>query len=97
MDANEAAGTPVTLDPGGQPVLVNIQGQLQVGPNPNAPQSTFQDNKQFKYDGSTVRGNHTISFGAAYNRIVIGGFGNFFGLAPRIRSDAFCNDDCFRK
>ena len=65
VDANEAAGTPVTLDPGGQPILVNIQGQLGVGPNVNAPQSTFQDNKQFKYDASIVRGNHTISFGAA--------------------------------
>jgi hypothetical protein len=86
VDANEAAGTPGTLDPGGQPILVNIQGQLSVGPNANAPQSTFQDNKQFKYDGSIVRSNHTVSFGAAYNRIVIGGFGNFFGLAPRIRS-----------
>jgi hypothetical protein len=84
--ANEAAGTPVTLDPAGDPILVNIIGQVNVGPNLLAPQATFQDNKQVKYDGSVVKGNHTIRFGAAYNRIVIGGFGNFFGLAPRVRS-----------
>jgi Carboxypeptidase regulatory-like domain/TonB dependent receptor len=87
VDANEAAGTPVTLDPAGNPILVNIISTVQVGPNLNAPQATFQDNKQVKYDGSVVKGNHTIRFGAAYNRIIIGGFGNFFGLAPRIRSN----------
>ena len=86
IDANEAAGTPVTLDSAGNPILVNIVGTVQVGPNLNAPQATFQDNKQLKYDASVVKGNHTIRFGAAYNRIIIGGFGNFFGLAPRIRS-----------
>ena len=86
VDANSAAGTPVTLDPAGAPVLVNFLGQLTVGPNLNAPQATFQDNKQFKYDASFIKGSHTFRFGAAYNKILIGGFGNFFGLAPRIRS-----------
>ena len=85
--ADEAAGTPVTLDPAGNPILVNIINQVQVGPSLLAPQATFQDNKQAKYDASFVKGNHTIRFGAAYNRIIIGGFGNFFGLAPRIRSN----------
>jgi hypothetical protein len=86
VDANSAAGTPVTLDPNGGPILVSFLGQLTVGPNLNAPQSTFQDNKQLKYDASFVKGNHTIRFGVAYNKILIGGFGNFFGLAARIRS-----------
>jgi len=47
--ANSGAGTPLTLDPAGKPVLVRITGQLQdVGPDLLAPQQTFQDNKQLK-------------------------------------------------
>jgi len=95
VDANSAAGTPVTLDPNGGAVLVSFLGQLTVGPNLNAPQSTFQDNKQFKYDASFIKGSHTIRFGAAFNKILIGGFGNFFGLAPRIRSSFTASNRVF--
>src|SRR5207247_10020640 len=59
VDANAAAGTPTTLDPAGKPILVRILGQLQdVGPDLLAPQSTFQDNKQAKYDAGLINGNH---------------------------------------
>jgi hypothetical protein len=47
-----------------------------------APQATFQTDKQGKYDGSFVYGNHTIRYGASINRILGGGFASFFGLAP---------------
>jgi Carboxypeptidase regulatory-like domain len=53
-----------------------------LGPNLLAPQGTFQSNKQFKYDGSKVWGSHILRFGAGFNRILGGGFANFFGLAP---------------
>jgi hypothetical protein len=86
VDANAAAGTPTTLDPGGKPVLVNIQNILTVGPDLLAPQKTFQDNKQTKYDASTVVRNHTFRFGASYNKIDEAVFASFFGLAPRIRA-----------
>src|SRR5262245_20629442 len=86
VDGNSQAGTPTTLDPAGAPILVNIQGQLSVGPNANAPQTTFQDNQQVKYDSSVTRGNHTLRFGASYNHIVANGFASFFGNAPRIRA-----------
>ncbi|MGH9935185.1 MAG: TonB-dependent receptor domain-containing protein, partial [Blastocatellia bacterium] len=56
------------------------------GPNANAPQTTFQDDQQIKYDGSATTGNHTFRFGASYNRIVASGFASFFGNAPRIRA-----------
>jgi hypothetical protein len=85
VDGNAAAGTPATLDPGGAPVLVNIQSFLTVGPDATAPQQTFQDNKQIKYDGSVVIGNHSLRFGASYNRILVAGFASFFGQAPRLR------------
>jgi len=87
VDANAAAGTPTTLDPAGKPVLLSIVGQLQVGPNALAPQETFQDNKQVKYDGSVVAGNHTLRFGASYNRLALGGLASFFGNAPRVRAN----------
>ncbi len=87
VDANSAAGTPTTLDPAGKPILVRILGSLQdVGPDLLAPQSTFQDNRQGKYDASVVTGNHTFRFGISYNRYDEAVFANFFGLAPRIRA-----------
>jgi hypothetical protein len=87
VDANAAAGTPETLDPAGAPVLVRVRGAVQdIGPNLLAPQQTFQDNLQGKYDGSLSHGNHTFRFGFSYNHIEEAVFANFFGLAPRIRS-----------
>jgi carboxypeptidase family protein len=86
VDANAAAGTPATLASNGTPVLVNIQNILTVGPDSLAPQKTFQDNKQSKYDASVVARNHTFRFGASYNRIDEAVFASFFGNAPRIRS-----------
>jgi len=88
VDANSAAGTPGTLDPGGSPILVRITGGVQdIGPDLLAPQQTFQDNLQGKYDGSLSNGNHTFRFGFSYNHIEEAVFANFFGLAPRIRGN----------
>jgi hypothetical protein len=87
VDANAAAGTPATLDPAGHPILVRILNVLQdVGPDLLAPQQTFQDNTQGKYDASVISGNHTFRFGFSYNHIAEAVFANFFGLAPRIRA-----------
>jgi Carboxypeptidase regulatory-like domain/TonB dependent receptor len=86
VDANTAAGTPETLDPAGGPILVRIRNGVQdIGPDLLAPQQTFQDNTQAKYDGSLTSGNHTFRFGFSYNHIAEAVFANFFGLAPRIR------------
>jgi outer membrane receptor for ferrienterochelin and colicin len=49
------------------------------GPNSLAPQQTYQDNRQFKYDGSMTFGSHVIRFGGEVNRIKLGGFANFSG------------------
>lgn len=87
VDADSAAGTPGTLDPAGKPVLVRILNRLQdVGPDLLAPQQTFQDDKQTKYDASVVFGRHTLAFGAEYNHIEQFVFASFFGLAPRLRA-----------
>src|SRR5262249_16720580 len=86
VDANSQAGTPTTLDPTGAPLEVDILNQLTVGPDPLAPQQTFQDNNQVKYDAAVTTGNHTVRYGASYNHIRAGGFASFFGNAPRIRA-----------
>ncbi len=80
VDANTLAGTPIL------PVQVNITGLggFVIGPNANAPQNTYQQNRQTKYDASWVKGHHTIQFGAEYNRVDEAGFASFFGLGPRV-------------
>ena len=80
VDANTLAGTPI------EKVQVNITGLggFVIGPNANAPQNTYQQNRQTKYDASWVKGHHTIQFGAEYNRIDEAGFASFFGLGPRV-------------
>jgi hypothetical protein len=62
----------------GVPYFLGV-GQFQQGPNGLAPQQTYQDNFQNKYDGSYVVGNHTLRYGGEINRIVLGGFANFAG------------------
>jgi len=56
------------------------------GLNILAPQATFQTDKQFKYTGSKILGTHTLVYGVGVNRILGGGFANFFGLGPAVRS-----------
>jgi hypothetical protein len=88
VDANTAAGTPETLDPAGGPILVRITGGVQdIGPDLLAPQQTFQDNLQGKYDASLSSGNHTFRFGFSYNHIEEAVFADFFGLSARIRGN----------
>ena len=70
---------------------INITGlspNFATGPNALAPQQTFQTDHQIKYDGSHIWGNHIIRYGVGYNAIRGGGFASFYGLAPRIRSQA---------
>jgi hypothetical protein len=87
VDANSLAGTPISLGATGAPVQVDILSRLTIGPDPLAPQQTFQDNNQVKYDASVTTGNHIVRFGASYNRIKAGGFASFFGNGPRLRAN----------
>lgn len=57
---------------------------LFFGPNDNAPQGTFQSDKQFRYDGSWTKGAHNLRYGYSLNRIQGGGFAAFFGLGAYI-------------
>ncbi len=57
------------------------------GANLLAPQQTFQQNTQAKYDGSKVWGAHILRYGFGFNHIQGGGFAKFFGLAPTVNAD----------
>lgn len=57
------------------------------GANLLAPQATVQSNKQIKYDGSWVKGAHTLRYGTGMNFLLGGGYASFFGLAPQVGVD----------
>ncbi len=64
-------GVPVTLS--------DTTDGFYAGPNYLAPQGTYQSDKQLRYDGTWTKGNHSIKFGASMNRILGGGFAEFYG------------------
>ena len=76
--SQQFGGFPFPKTPDGTPYFLGV-GQYQQGPNGLAPQQTFQDNHELRYDGSYTKGNHTLRFGADFNHIVLGGFANFAG------------------
>jgi hypothetical protein len=61
--------------------------QFCSGPNLLAPQQTFQQNTQVKYDGSKIIHSHVLRYGVGYNHIQGGGFAKFFALAPSVNAD----------
>ena len=73
---------------GSVPVAVNYANQIYFGPNSNAPQATFQSDKQLRYDGGITVGAHNIRFGGALNRLQGGGYAAFYGIAPRLNPTA---------
>ncbi len=78
IQSQELSGFGFTRTSQGIPVQINV-GDISVGPNGLAPQETYQDNYQFKYDGGAVFGNHVIRYGGEANKIILGGFANFAG------------------
>lgn len=61
--------------------LIDGNDGFFAGPNYLAPQGTYQSDKQFRYDGSWTKGSHNVRYGYALNRILGGGFAEFFGAA----------------
>lgn len=70
------------------------------GPNFLVPQTTFQTDKQVKYDGSRTWRNHIIRYGGGYNRLQGGGYAKFLGTAPAVSAvntvdtQNFANNSC---
>lgn len=57
---------------------------FSTGANLLAPQATIQSNKQVRYDGTWVRGGHTIRYGVGWFGLNGGGFASFFGISPQV-------------
>src|SRR5260370_37481036 len=64
--------------PGGTPYQLNV-GPYGAGPNGLAPQATYQDNYQYSYDGSYVRGRNTFRYGGSFTHIGLGVVANVAG------------------
>jgi hypothetical protein len=56
------------------------------GPNFLAPQTTYQTDHQFKYDGSKAYKSHIFRYGFGINHILGGGSAEFLGLAPAVNA-----------
>ena len=82
--ADDTMGNPGVYDPI-PGINIDFFGNesLETGPNANAPQETYQSDKQIRYDGSWTHGRHNVRYGGEYNRLLGGGLAAFFGLAPR--------------
>lgn len=63
------------------------------GANILAPQGTFQENTQIKYDGSRIIRNHILRYGFGYNHIQGALFAAFIGLQPIVNNSLM--DGCF--
>jgi len=78
----------VTIDIGGGSQKSCATGAFFCsGPSYLAPQQTFQSDRQFRYDGTYVRGDHAWHFGLEYNRILAGIFSPFYSLAPTLAAE----------
>ena len=62
-------------------IPVTLYGSLDAGQNYLAPQGTFQSDKEFRYDGTWTKGAHNIKFGGEFNRIIGGGYAEFYGAS----------------
>jgi hypothetical protein len=84
----------------GNSFFCDSQAVFCSGPNFLAPQATFQENRQIKYDGSKAFRSHIFRYGVGVNRILGGGFANFFRLAPAVNANNnansidFANNSC---
>ncbi len=61
--------------------LYDSQDGFFAGVNYLSPQTTFQSDKQFRYDGTWTKGAHTFKYGYSLNRILGGGGAEFFGAS----------------
>jgi hypothetical protein len=76
------------------PVALQI-GNLYTGPNLFIPFHLFQDNLQFKYDGSKSRGAHLLRYGIDFSRIIVWGFAPQSSLAPFVSTNLGPSEQAF--
>jgi hypothetical protein len=81
--ADDTIGNSGIYDPIPSLTLRYVAQGLFTGPNVDAPQGTFQSDKQIRYDGTWTHGAHLFKFGGSANRLQSAAFAAFYGLAPR--------------
>ncbi len=79
VDGTAGLGSSIYNPSTGPNNQITLAGDLNAGPNFLAPQGTFQSDKQLRYDGTYTRGSHSIKFGGEMNRLLNGGFADFYG------------------
>lgn len=85
--ADPTPGISLNITPSGSDFTCLAGGEAFCsGANILAPQKTFQEDKQIKYDGSYTVGRHTLRYGTSFNAILGGGFAKFFALQPMVQS-----------
>lgn len=82
---NPAPGIALTIGPVAN-CLTGGADNFCSGANFLAPQKTYQENTQFKYDGSKIIGAHILRYGFGINHIQGGGLAEFIGTAPIVNS-----------
>lgn len=85
VDGTAGLGNSIYNPSTGPDNQITLVGDLNAGPNFLAPQGTYQSDKQFRYDGTATLGAHTFKFGGEMNRILGGGFADFYG--PSLYTD----------
>ena len=85
--ADAVAGNTGIYDPA-PGLTLSYTGNIAFGPNGNVPQATYQSDKQFRYDGSWIKGRHLIRYGYSLNRILGGGFFAADSLSPIVSISA---------
>lgn len=80
---DDSAGLPAPV----KDVYLTIHG-FRSGPNVNAPQQTYQSDKQLRYDAGMTVKSHVLGFGGSVNRILGGGLAAFFDNGPEISGSA---------
>lgn len=80
VDGTAALGSSI-YNPIAGLTLYDAPDNFFAGVNYLAPQGTFQSDKQFRYDGSWTKGAHNLRYGYSLNRILGGGFAEFFGAS----------------
>jgi hypothetical protein len=98
VDGTAALGNSIYNPSTGPTNQITLVGDLNAGPNFLAPQGTFQSDKQFRYDGTYTRSSHNIKFGFEMNRLLNGGFADFYGpslytsLSATAANEVPCDD-----
>jgi carboxypeptidase family protein len=93
---NPVPGIALNITPNGSDLTCLAGGEeFCSGANILAPQATFQEDRQVKYDGSYTIGTHVLRYGVAYNGILGGGFAKFFAVQPAVTSVFNTTDEAF--